>query len=104
MFPHIGEIRDILEEENKKDVRSFRDLDWRLNLVTSCRARQKIMIPKYTVRLELQNEGNAAASDKIENLVMDVDYTNLKRIQQEIEDALKSVDSTYSKKVFKFLK
>jgi hypothetical protein len=40
------------------------------------------MIPKYTVRLELQNEGtgSATANDKIENLVMDVDYTNLKRI------------------------
>ena len=35
---------------------------------------------------------------------MDVDYTNLKRIQNELEEALKSIDATYSKKVFKFLK
>ena len=42
--------------------------------------------------------------ENTESFVMDSDYTNLKRIQEALEDALKSIDTTYSKKVFKFLK
>ena len=53
VFPHIDELRTILATENDKDVRRFKDLDWRLNLVTSCRARQKIMVPKFTMKLDL---------------------------------------------------
>ncbi len=59
------------------------------------------MVPKYTLKLGVK-EGEE--SGQVENFVLDVDYNNLKRIQVEIEDALKSIDATYSKKVFKFLK
>ncbi len=91
--------------ENERDVKRFKDLDWRLTLVTSCRARQKILVPKYTVKLDIAgNENSISKSDNSQSYVLDMDYTNLKRIQNEIEEALKAVDSTYSKKVFKFLK
>ncbi len=53
VFPHLDELRAILMSENDKDVLRFKDLDWRLNLVLACRARQKIMVPKYTVKLDL---------------------------------------------------
>ena len=35
---------------------------------------------------------------------MDLDYTNMKKMQTELEEALKSLDNMYSKKVFKFLR
>lgn len=76
-------------------------MDWRLNLVTACRARQKIMVPKFTMKLDIATGQNTDAS---ESYVLDCDYTNLKRIQQELEEALKSFDAPYSKKVAKFLK
>ena len=53
VFPHLDELREILAAENDKDVKKFKDLNWRLNVVTSCRARQKIMVPKYTLKLDL---------------------------------------------------
>ena len=59
-----------------------------------------MMVPKYTLKMDLTKGDN----EEDETIVMDIDYTNLKRIQGEIEEALKSVDSTYSKKVLKFLK
>ena len=101
VFPHIDELRAILASENDKDVRRFKDLDWRLNLVTSCRARQKIMVPKFTMKLDL---AKGQDEESTESYVLDCDYTNLKRIQQELEEALKSLDAPYSKKVAKFLK
>ena len=64
------------------------------------------MVPKYTVKFELKEgeENDIVDESKKHNYVIDIDYNNLKRIQGEIEDALKAIDATYSKKVFKFLK
>ena len=39
VFPHLDELREILMNENDKNVRRYKDLDWRLNLVVGCRAR-----------------------------------------------------------------
>jgi len=76
-------------------------------VVTSCRARQKVMVPKYTLKLDLETstiEKGDEDGQETESFVLDVDYTNLKRIQLELEEALKSIDAPYSKKVVKFLK
>ena len=107
VFPHLDELREILAAENVKDVKRFKDLNWRLNVVTSCRARQKVMVPKYTLKLDLETstlDKEGQEGQKTESFVLDVDYTNLKRIQLELEEALKSIDAPYSKKVVKFLK
>ena len=107
MFPHLEELREILAAENDKDVKRFKDLNWRLSVVTFCRARQKVMVPKYTLKIDLETskiEEATAAAQTTESFVLDVDYTNLKRIQLELEEALKSIDAPYSKKVVKFLK
>ena len=108
VFPHLEELREILAAENDKDVKRFKDLTWRLNLVTACRARQKVMVPKYTLKLDIASSNlggsDEAEGEKTESFVLDVDYTNLKRIQQELEEALKSIDAPYSRKVVKFLK
>jgi hypothetical protein len=89
-------------------VKRFKDLNWRLSVVTSCRARQKVMVPKYTLKLDLEtstiDKGGEDGQETTESFVLDVDYTNLKRIQLELEEALKSIDAPYSKKVVKFLK
>ena len=88
-------------------MKRFKDLNWRLSVVTSCRARQKVMVPKYTLKLDLETstiEKGDEDGQETESFVLDVDYTNLKRIQLELEEALKSIDAPYSKKVVKFLK
>ncbi|TNV75748.1 hypothetical protein FGO68_gene16433 [Halteria grandinella] len=67
------------------------------------------MVPKYTCKLDLKantldDDEESEVARASESYVLDVDYTNLKRIQQELEEALKSLDAPYSKKVVKFLK
>ena len=62
------------------------------------RSRHNIMVPKYTLKFDL------AQNNSTTSVVMDSDYNNLKRLQDELQDALKSMNGRYSKKVFKFLK
>ena len=112
VYPYIMEIREMLAKENQKDQIRFAEMEWRLSVITSCRARQKIMVPKYTLKLDFEKEAgavndlknNTVSKEDIESVIIDSDYNNLKRFQNEIEDALKSINGRYSKKVFKFLK
>ena len=112
VYPHIQELRDLLSKDNGKDIAKFNDMGWRLSMVTSCRSRQKIMVPKYTCKIDFQTaqsaqedlKNNLSSHQDIESVIFDSDYDNMKRLQTELQDALKSVNSRYSKKVFKFLK
>ena len=88
----------MLDKDNFKETTKFQDLEWRLSMITSTRCRQKIMVPKYTVKMDV------AKGDDSESIVFDSDYNNMKRLQTELQDALKSINGRYSKKVFKFLK
>ena len=76
----------------------FENLDWRLSMVVATRARHNIMVPKYTVKMDLKD------NEEQKSIVFDSDYNNMKRLQMELEDALKSMKGRYSKKVFKFIK
>ena len=69
-------------------------------MVVASRARHNIMVPKYTLKFDLKSIQN----NKSESIIMDSDYNNMKRLQVELQDALKSLNGRYSKKVFKFLK
>lgn len=53
VYPYLGQLRDILKKENLKDVVKFSDMEWRLSMVSATRSKQKIMVPKYTVKLDL---------------------------------------------------
>ena len=102
-----GELREMLIRENERGSVHFKDMDWRLNLVTATRQRQKMLFPKYTVKIDLEHQPekqNANAKATTENLVFDLDYTNMMRLQDELQAALKSVDGQYAKKVQKFIR
>ena len=97
----------MLMRENERGTVHFKDMEWRLNLVTACRQRQKMLFPKYTIKLDLEHQPekqmiNAKATT--ENLVFDLDYTNMMRLQEELQAAIKSVDGQYAKKVQKFIR
>ena len=87
----------MLDKDNTLETK-FSDFEWRLSMVTSTRSRQKIMVPKYTVKMDLTSAAGT------ESVIFDSDYNNMKRLQTELQDALKSINGRYSKKVFKFLK
>ena len=98
--PQIEAIREMLASENERLTTHFKNLDWRLGLVVASRSRSNIMVPKYTLKFDFEND----ASGSTESVIMDSDYNNLKRLEAELKDALKSINSRYSKKVFKFIK
>ena len=67
-----------------------------------------MQLPKYTMRINLEKyaEHGSSLEGKTEeqDLVLDLDYTNLKRLQEELQEAIKSVEGQYAKKVQKFIK
>ena len=99
------EMRQILIKDNQRGTVSFKDFGWRLNMVTACRQRQKMMLPKYTVKLDLEEKPlQAMEQPKSQAIVMDLDYTSMKRLQDELQDAIKSLDGVYAKRVQKFIR
>ena len=50
---HITELREILDDENKIGKLRLLNVDWRLSLVTACRQKQKMMVPKYTMQIQV---------------------------------------------------
>ena len=81
MKSSIKEIRDLLLEENERGTLHFKDIDWRLNMVTACRQRQRMFLPKYTMHLHLEKKAESASSEHtLQDLVLDLDYTNMKRL------------------------
>lgn len=52
--------------ENEKNQLRFRNFDWRLNLVTDCRSKQRVMLPKYTIQLELEKMTGSEAQLNVE--------------------------------------
>ena len=47
----IKDLRELLLEENERGTLHFKDIDWRLNLVTATRQKHKMLLPKYTMRI-----------------------------------------------------
>ena len=81
------ELREMLIKENERGSVHFKDMDWRLNLVTATRQRQKMLFPKYTVKIDLEHQPekqNMNSKATTENLVFDLDYTNMMRLQEEL--------------------
>ena len=46
---HISELRTILDNENEVGRLLLTNVDWRLSLVSGCRQKLKMMVPKYTM-------------------------------------------------------
>ena len=76
---HVQELRDILDDENKIGKLRLLNVDWRLSLVTACRQKQKLMVPKYTMQIQV-NELLKNEEEKSSNMVFDLDYTMMKRL------------------------
>ena len=107
----LPEMREILQRENERGQIHFKDLNWRLSLVNGCRQRQKMLQPKFTVRLDVEQkpmrQGQAAAEQsqpEAVSMVFDSDFTNMQRLEEELRAAIKSVESQYPRKVQKFIR
>ena len=63
VHPYIGDMREMLNQENLKETAQFSDLEWRLSMVTACRSKQRIMVPKYTLKMDLLSSTAATSQD-----------------------------------------
>lgn len=59
----IKELRDLLLDENERGTLHFKDVDWRLNLVTATRQKQRMLLPKYTMRIHLEKHADRIISN-----------------------------------------
>ena len=77
-------------------------------MVTGCRQRQKMLQPKFTVRLDTEQKPMRSvgpdARAETHTMVFDADMTNMQRLEEELKAALKSVDAQYPRKVQKFIR
>ena len=74
----LNEIRSIMVKENQRGNVTFKDMNWRLNMVTACRQRQKMMFPKFTVKLDLEEKPKQVMDDpKTQSMVFDLDFTSM---------------------------
>ena len=56
-------------------------------------------VPKYTMRFTIEDK-----NENEKEYLIDADYANMARLRDELTLALKSLNSPFSKKVFKFMK
>ena len=83
-------------------------MNWRLSLVNGCRQRQKMLQPKFTVRLEteqkpMRQHGQESQATS-QSIVFDADWTNMQRLEQELKAAIKSREAQYPRKVQRFIR
>ena len=77
----LVEIRQIMTKENQRGAVTFKDMNWRLSMVTACRQRQKMMFPKFTVKLDLEEQAKQIFQDSTtQSFVLDLDFTSMQRL------------------------
>lgn len=57
----VKEIRDLLLEENERGTLHFKDVDWRLSMVTASRQKHKMFMPKFTMHIHLEKHPDSAS-------------------------------------------
>ena len=79
---HIPELRKILDNENEVGRLLLTNVDWRLSLVSACRQKQKMMVPKYTMQLKFEEkQALVQGAQSLESsMVFDIDYVTMKRL------------------------
>uniref|UniRef100_A0A7S3NSA6 COMM domain-containing protein n=1 Tax=Euplotes crassus TaxID=5936 RepID=A0A7S3NSA6_EUPCR len=95
ILPAIPEIREMVDLAEDENYNKFVDVKWRLGMTVSTRMKHKMMAPKYTIKLAMEdNEGHA------KNYLIDSDYANMVRLRDELQEALKTLDTPMCKSLF----
>mmetsp|Transcript_10323 Transcript_10323/g.9114 ORF Transcript_10323/g.9114 Transcript_10323/m.9114 type:complete len:113 (+) Transcript_10323:216-554(+) len=93
ILPAIPEIREMIDTAEDENYNKFKDIEWRFGISVSTRMKKKIMAPKYTIKMTMEGtEGE-------KKYLIDSDYANMVRLRDELQEALKSLDSPFCRKV-----
>ena len=99
ILPALPELREVIDTAEDEHYNKFKDVEWRLSFTVSTRMKAKMLAPKYTMKLTMEDK-----EGETKKYLVDADYSNMVRLRDELTEALRSLESPFSKKVFKFMK
>uniref|UniRef100_A0A7S3J7M7 COMM domain-containing protein n=1 Tax=Euplotes harpa TaxID=151035 RepID=A0A7S3J7M7_9SPIT len=99
VLPALRELREVMDTAEDEGYSKFKDIEWRLSISIGSRLKKEMFEPKFTMRLTMEDE-----KSNTKNFLIDSDYSNMVKLRDELTEALQSLESPFSKKVFKFLK
>lgn len=67
---------------------------------------KETFIPKMMIQLDVKESKLSEKTSEagLRSFVFETDYANLKRIQDELKQAVNSLSDPYSRKIYKFVK
>lgn len=80
------------------ELPSYRDCEWRLDLLQATRASRDLAEPVYLISLSTQRGG------KTEEHLVQVDYANLKAITDRLDGAAKTLNQAHVRRISRLAK
>eukprot|EP01116_Phalansterium_solitarium_P019168 TRINITY_DN5274_c2_g1_i1.p1 TRINITY_DN5274_c2_g1~~TRINITY_DN5274_c2_g1_i1.p1 ORF type:complete len:234 (+),score=53.67 TRINITY_DN5274_c2_g1_i1:102-704(+) len=89
---HRSEIRQI-QKELSFDMAHYSNLDWRLDVQVASRALRSQLNAMFVLKLDTLENGETQSH------MLQSDYTNLKHLADELDDALKEIRSAHVRRI-----
>ena len=93
-----ADIRKALGIEEDEDELHFKDLHWRVELEVASKAKASPVALKYLLSLQLEQH------KKPLGLALECNYANMKRLKEELQNAVASVNMSYGRKIQRYAK
>eukprot|EP01117_Protostelium_nocturnum_P016808 TRINITY_DN6729_c0_g1_i1.p1 TRINITY_DN6729_c0_g1~~TRINITY_DN6729_c0_g1_i1.p1 ORF type:complete len:200 (-),score=32.85 TRINITY_DN6729_c0_g1_i1:60-659(-) len=94
---HRPEIR-LIQSSISLDLPHYKNLDWRFDVQLSSRSLRNQTEPLFTLCLTIE-DGKESKKHYLES-----DYTNLKHLSEELENALRESKSTHARRIMRNIK
>ncbi len=95
---HKAEIKQLLEEEAGTGELHFKELHWRLDIEIAGKTKTATTVPKFLLNLIMEKDGKESA------MVLESSYANMRRLKEELQNAVNSLSLSYGRKVLKYAK
>ena len=99
---HQNQIQTYLENLKMK-VKSFNDLEWRIDVKLATKSLYKQIEPEIILKLNLNSNEQVDKSNKTEVHILQTDIVNLVHLTNSLDDALNEMKSNYCRRIFKNL-
>ncbi|PRP79153.1 COMM domain-containing protein 2 isoform 2 [Planoprotostelium fungivorum] len=94
---HRSEIRTI-QSQLSFDLPHYKDLNWRFDVQLSSRSLRNQVTPLFTLCFNIEDNGET------KKYYVESDYTNLKHLADELDNALRETKSTHSRRIMRNIK
>uniref|UniRef100_M4B8K6 COMM domain-containing protein n=1 Tax=Hyaloperonospora arabidopsidis (strain Emoy2) TaxID=559515 RepID=M4B8K6_HYAAE len=97
------DIRECISKDMGTSVPQYRNLEWRIDLELGTRFCRNKPKPVVTLRLDTATQASSSAVPQLQTTCLRVDYDGLKRMQHQLETALKEVESVHCSRVRRYI-